>query len=334
MTNHPIDVIIPWVDGSDQRLTEKRNLYLEKERRSDKDSGALATRFASNNEIKYCVLSILKFAPFVRNIFIVTDEQDPKVHDEVRKYFPDRVDTVKLVDHKEIFKGFEDFLPTFNSSSISTMFWRLDGLAENFVYINDDFFLIRDINPEEWFDGNRPVIRGKWLFPPLKKVLANPIKVFMSKHISRRGDYKPKISFYYRQWHTATSLSARFGHRYFFHCHTPYPMNRTVLANYFDDNAEVLKETIKPRFRQANQLLITALSNHLEILLGNRRFAKLNLGYFHPIYSRNRIQSKVKQCQTDSSIKSICVQSVDMFPADLREFFFEWITSILDLPQK
>ena len=65
----PIDVVVPWVDGNDSKHKKKINSYF-----NDKDiariPGAYSTRFVSVNEIKYCILSILKFAPFVRITFI------------------------------------------------------------------------------------------------------------------------------------------------------------------------------------------------------------------------------------------------------------------------
>ena len=95
----PVDAVILWVDGSDGRLAEKRERYLAQEKKSVTHPGALPTRFASSNEIRYCVLSILTFAPFVRNIFIVTDEQDPGLDGEVRERFPEKAGCLKIVDH-------------------------------------------------------------------------------------------------------------------------------------------------------------------------------------------------------------------------------------------
>ena len=71
-------------------------------------------RYGQINEIEYCVNSILKFAPFVRNIFIVTDDQTPDfLSDPVRAQneFPN----VSVIDHKVIFKNYPQYLPNFNS---------------------------------------------------------------------------------------------------------------------------------------------------------------------------------------------------------------------------
>ena len=66
----PIDAVITWVDGNDENHQKKiadnitdTNLL--------KDVN-FKTRFQQVDEIKFTVHSILKFAPFIRNIFIVS----------------------------------------------------------------------------------------------------------------------------------------------------------------------------------------------------------------------------------------------------------------------
>ena len=181
----PIDVVIAWVDGSDPDLNKKRMEYLDP-RQKKTVPGADSTRFNSLNEISYCVLSIFKFAPFVRNIFIVTDNQNPNVHDLVQKYYPTRVSDIRIVDHTEIFKGYENHLPTFNSICISNMLWAIEGLSNQFVYFNDDIFLVRPLNPSVWFQNNRPVLRGKWVFPPYERLFWEGLKSFFYKNFLRK----------------------------------------------------------------------------------------------------------------------------------------------------
>ena len=68
-----IDLVYLWVDGSDAGLMNK-NKFLGIE----SDSGDEATtkaRAADNGELKYSLRSMEKNAPWIRKIFIVTDEQ-------------------------------------------------------------------------------------------------------------------------------------------------------------------------------------------------------------------------------------------------------------------
>ena len=327
-SDNPIDVVIAWVDGNDPKLTEKRNSFLTGTSHTI-SSGAHSTLFASLDEIRYCVLSIFRFAPFVRNIFIVTDEQDPNVFDDIKKYFPERLNSVRIVDHKEIFEGYEKYLPTFNSISIASMIWRIKGLSENFVYFNDDVILIRDVRPEDWFVNGRPVLRGQWRLPPYRKILGIRIKVLINKYLRKNRGYQPKTSFYIRQWETGSLYGMKM--RYFFHCHTPHPINRTTIEKYFSENSEMLEKNISYRFRSPEQFLMISSTYHLEILNGNRQFAKLNLGYLHPYYSTSRLNRRIRRCENDRNIKFVCVQNLDMMGRDEQNNIFNWMERMLSL---
>jgi hypothetical protein len=57
-----IDAVILWVDGDDPRHREKILSYVEDDRFDQ--SREFHDRFAQINEIKFCIDSLLKFAPF------------------------------------------------------------------------------------------------------------------------------------------------------------------------------------------------------------------------------------------------------------------------------
>jgi hypothetical protein len=328
-THEPIDVVIAWVDGSDPKLAEKRRQFLSQSSFRVIPQGAQATRFASDNEIRYCVLSILKFAPFVRNIFIVTDDQDPQVHEDVRKYFPDRLDSIRIVDHKEIFRDFEEYLPTFNSISIGNMVWRIEGLSENFVYFNDDVFLIREVKPEDWVIDKRPVLRGRFMVPPYMKLFKNFVKKGIQKYLLKNTAYQPKFSFYLVQWNAAKAAGMKF--RFLFNCHTPHVINRKRIESFYSMNRELLEKNISYRFRDLSQFNVTTLANHLEVLDGNRNIEKLNLGYLVPsYYSRRKLNRKIRRCEQNERVKSVCVQSLDTATKEDQDRIFKWMDQFLN----
>lgn len=325
---HPVDVVITWVDGNDPRLAAKREKYLKQQKGSG-FTGGLSTYFASNNEISYCVFSILRFAPFVRNIFIITDGQDPGLWNMVGKHFPEKLDSIKIVDHQEIFRGYEEYLPTFNSTSIETMMWRIPGLSENFVYFNDDLLLIDEVKPEDWFVDNRPVLRGKWRTAPFKKLMSNKLKIFFNKTLRRRPDFAPRFSFYLGQWNAASYLGRKFS--YFFNCHTPHCFSKSRFEKFFAKNMHILLKNISFRFRNQEQYNLTTLADHLEIMDGNKNITRLNLVYLHPYYSKVRLQRKIKRSENDPGIKSVCIQSLDQFGKQQQENIFGWIREKLKI---
>jgi hypothetical protein len=327
--NPPIDVVIAWVDGDDPELARKRSNYVHATN-IPVGSGAHSTRFASSNEIRYCVLSILRFSPFVRNIFIVTDQQDPGISDDVRKYFPERLGSIRIVDHKEIFEGFESYLPTFNSICIANMVWRIKGLSENFIYFNDDTFLIRSLKPEDWFVDGRPVIRGRWVMSTTPRALWNSIRISFNRHFLGKPDFEPRASFHLGQWNAAALLGFKF--RYFTTSHTPHAVNRKLVEDFFSKNDSLLKKNLSFRFRDHSQFTFISLSNHLQLLDGNRHIAGPALAYLKPQgRAVDYVDRKIALCESNPGIKFLCIQSLEMCRNEDREKLFSWLDRILEL---
>ncbi len=57
------------------------------------------------------------------------------------------------ISHKEIW-GATPGLPTFNSHAIESRLHHIDGLAEHFVYFNDDIVVVRPLQPQDFFLAN------------------------------------------------------------------------------------------------------------------------------------------------------------------------------------
>jgi len=95
----------------------------------------------SRDELRYSLRSVHLFAPWVRKIHIVTAGQVPPWLTPHPK--------VQLVDHKEILPS--EALPTFNSHAIETALHRIPGLAEHWIYFNDDMFLGHLVRPDIFF---------------------------------------------------------------------------------------------------------------------------------------------------------------------------------------
>lgn len=321
---YPVDVVIAWVDGSEASLLEKRERYLDNKGEHKISSGAHSTRFASNNEIRYCVLSIIRFAPFVRNIFIVTDGQDPNLSSEIKASYPEWLNRIRIVDHSEIFEGFEKYLPTFNSISIGNMIWRIKGLSENFVYFNDDTFLIREIKPEDWFVENTPVLRGRWVAVPLLRIMWNGIRIFLNRNLMGKKDYQPRASFHMGQWASASLLGFRF--RYFTNSHTPHTVEKKIVQDFFSINTAKFEKNISFRFRSYTQFTFISLSNHLQLLGGNRLIGKPDLAYLQPFNRPNDyLDKKISYCEKNMNIKFLCVQSLDLCSSNDQNKILDWL---------
>lgn len=317
LSDAPIDAVITWVDGGDVKHAEKLKAYLQSIGQV-RPQAASAARFHNAGEIDYCVTSILKFAPWVRTIFIVTDNQTPEI---VRKLVGTPYEgRVKIVDHKDIFAGYEEFLPTFNSSSILSMLWRIPGLAERFIFFNDDFFLIQPLKPEEFFRDGKVVLRGKWcLLPeymPHNMLFGRWLKSFKKKKY---------FSFWAGQQITARKLG--FTKKYFRLPHVPHAWRISTQKNYFSQHPNVLRENIKYRLRAYDQLIGESLAAHLELRSGdavvdNRLFNVQLKPVQQPLW---RIRLKLWWADRNPNAVFTCVQSIEMASAKKQKLIFSWL---------
>jgi hypothetical protein len=250
---HAIDAVILWVDGKDEMHCKKMLPYIDE--KQSKNDASFRTRFDQVEEIKFSVDSILTNASWIRNIFIVTDSQVPKFlresgsTEEYRK--------IIIVDHKVIFEGYEEYLPTFNSLSIETMVHRIPDLAEHYIYLNDDFFIIKKTKPSDFFKNGLPVLRGK-------KSLFDEFKIEKKlKRVFKIGYSKNRVSFKRTQQETAKMLG--FTQNYFRIHHTPHSQRKSTFQNYFKEHPYKLIENIKYRFRNKVQFLPQSLVHHIEL---------------------------------------------------------------------
>jgi hypothetical protein len=104
------------------------------------------SRFADHDELRFSLRALEQYAPWVNHVWIVTAGQRPDWLD------PDSA-WVSVVDHRELWPD-ERGLPTFNSHAIEACLHRIPGLAEHFIYLNDDMLIGRPIGPETFFYPN------------------------------------------------------------------------------------------------------------------------------------------------------------------------------------
>lgn len=141
----PIDVVFTWVDDTDptwQLRYQQHKLQVNAEH-----VGRYATdpaRFSNHDELRYSLGSVLKFLPWVRRIYIVTDQQCPK--------WLTPSDKIRIVDHTDIID--RQYLPTFNSHVIEAHLHKIPDLAEHFIYFNDDVFVARPLPAGHFFRSN------------------------------------------------------------------------------------------------------------------------------------------------------------------------------------
>ena len=315
-----IDAVITWVDGGDPAHRRKLHAFLADSEQGRKPAAADPTRFGDCGEIEYCVASLLRHASWLRTVHIVSDSQTPDLLAKLRGTpFEQRV---QLVDHAEIFAGYEQFLPTFSSLSIETMLWRIPGLAERFIYLNDDFQLLRPVATEDFFRDGGVVLRGKWR-NGRQRLLAQRLRAILSS--AWRSGKPDQASNHAAQQLTAAMVG--FEENYFQVPHCPHPMRRSILAGYFAAHPKHLAANLAFRLRSAGQFLLVSIADHLELKagsaiidngLGTLRLKPSSQGWA-------RLRRQLARADSDERIAFGCVQSLDVVGDATRKLVFEWL---------
>lgn len=142
-----IDVVFTWVDGTDPLWVHRKRKAVEDiTHEALTENAAADLRFIDHDELRYSLRSIEQYAPWVRHIWIVTDKQVPS-------WLNLEHPRVSIIDHTDIAPE-STALPTFNSHAIEANLHRINGLAEHFLYFNDDMFLSSFVSPEVFFSAN------------------------------------------------------------------------------------------------------------------------------------------------------------------------------------
>lgn len=140
-----IDVVFTWVDNTDEAWQKKYEQYKDSRRNINLDQFATdSARFDNHNELFYSIKAVKKYLPWVRNIYVITDNQVPS--------WLSKVKGVTIVDHTDIIES--KYLPTFNSHVIEAFLHRIPNLSEDFIYFNDDVFVAKELPKEHFFSAN------------------------------------------------------------------------------------------------------------------------------------------------------------------------------------
>ncbi|WP_165989585.1 stealth family protein [Streptomyces sp. YIM 98790] len=253
----PIDAVYTWVDGTDPEWLRRRARHSGETYHAE---AANAARYVSHDELRYSLRSLhqyapwvrhvyLQYAPWVRHVYLVTDDQTPSWLDTSHP-------GITVVGHREIFRD-HSLLPTFNSHAIESQLHHIDGLAEHFLYLNDDVFFGRLTVPQEFF-------------------LANGLtRFFLSKaHIPQGAPAAEDVPVAVAGKNNRELLRGRFGRMITQKMkHVPHPLRRSVLQEIEEVFPDRHRATAGNRFRSLDDISVTSSLHHYYGFLTGRAVA-------------------------------------------------------------
>ena len=140
-----IDIVYMWVDGNDSKWQKSMK-------------SGVSSRNRSNNEILYSLRSISKFMPWHEGrVFIVTPNQTPNGINAIQGTDELAIrnapkNSVIIIDQKSIMPS--EIGDTANSFMIEVFLHRIPTLSEDFIYMNDDYFMGKPIIPGDFYSLN------------------------------------------------------------------------------------------------------------------------------------------------------------------------------------
>lgn len=136
---YPIDFVVTWVDGNDPVWQVEKAKYSP-----NKNADNRNVRFRDWDNMQYWFRAVEKFAPWVNKIHFVT-------YGHLPKWLNTENPKLNIAKHSDFIP--QQYLPTFSSQPIELNLHRIKGLAERFVYFNDDMFLLKPVKKELFFAG-------------------------------------------------------------------------------------------------------------------------------------------------------------------------------------
>ncbi len=172
--NNKIDIIIPWLNPNEDWCKEYSNYSKNEHPGRVRDLGIF----------KYLLRSISKNCKWVNRVFIVLYDEKQKPN------WLKESDKLKVIYHKDFIPN--EFLPNFNSVLSDMHFSFIEELSDNYIFMNDDMFFMKEIHETMYFENNLPVHQPSLRpgiyhdkTPAQWKYIERNIYSFVSKYIGR-----------------------------------------------------------------------------------------------------------------------------------------------------
>lgn len=304
MGEKPIDFVLLWVDGKDKEWQKQRNQYAGKE-----SEDMAEYRFRDWDLLRYWFRGVETFAPWVNHIYFVTCGQCPE-------WLNRNHSKLKLINHTDFIP--KEYLPTFNANTIELNLHRIKGLSEQFVFFNDDMFLINAMKREDFFDQDIPkYVAGLDLNDSnngiFSYILLNDMQYLLK---DKKQEFHP-LRWIHFQYTWKTNLKTLLLSPFHFlsvlrNPHMPVPMRKSDLEALWNEKPEELEKTSRNKFRSREDINQYVISWN-RILEGTFQPAKEKNGRYFEIKADG---SQIKEAIQRQKYRMLCLND----SSDLADF--------------
>jgi hypothetical protein len=285
-----VDAVYLWVNDQDPQWKAKRAQFRPT---GETKVAASASRFRQFNELLTSIKLLAVNAPFIRNVYVVVDDQQPNL----ASLGHDLPFEIVLVNHSEFIP--EKFLPTFNSRAITAHLHLIPGLSERFLYLNDDVFIGRSSVVEDWFDGDK--IRTR--FTETRFAAAETLA---ENEVLYRARWKAVDLAKAKGWSVDDRMPE----------HAPYPLTKTIMQKLWSEFPAELAETARSKFRTSEAILPELLAFYLAA--GNQlALPAMNSSYkYVPMNEASAIMPLIDLALKPGRFLTLCLNDVSEVAPD------------------
>lgn len=245
-----IDFVLPWVDGSDPAWLAEFGKY-----KANNPLLNTGSRFQDWDNLQYIFRAFEKFTPWVNKIFLITWGHLPA-------WLNINHPKLVVVNHQDYIE--QSNLPVFNVNPLEINLHKIKGLSEHFVYFNDDLFIMKYLQPEEFFQNGLPVdfaIMDATHDGLISHIVLNDIDVInknFNRHIRPEYEKKKIILGNAKKWfrfdygldaiNNLIFLKWK-GHTGFIMNHYPSPYLKSTFRDVWEKEPALLSKTTMSKFR-------------------------------------------------------------------------------------
>lgn len=296
-----VDIVIPWVDGSDEKWQKEKRQY-DNSQGDDRE-----IRYRDWDLLKYWFRGVEKFAPWIRKVHFITCGHLPK-------WLNTNCEQLHIVNHRDYIP--KEYLPTFSSHVIEMNMHRIHGLSEYFIYANDDMFFTAMTEQKDFFKKGLPVDCPIENVQHFKKggidlITANNLSI-LNGHFQKRQCLKKNAG----KWFSPRYKTGLLRNLYmmpfanfvgFMNPHIIFPYLKSTFAQIWQEEPELMREVSSHRFR-SNEDVNQWLARYWQFASGKFMPGNPGLGQF---FSIGRDDEQIRTAITRQKYKVICLSDDD-----------------------
>lgn len=301
--NEPIDIVLPWVDGSDPVWLEEKRNYAIAAGKVDVSSNT-ASRWRDWNNLQYIFRGIEKYMPWVRTVHFVTVGHLPA-------WLNTEAEHLHIVKHTDFIP--ESYLPTFNSNTIELNIHRIPGLPEHFINFNDDMFVIGVTQPEDFFSPSG-LPRDMAVLSPapvFREVMCN-VEVnnlgIINEYFSIEDVKKNRSKWYSSLYGKMVLRTMIFSHFHtilgIFEQHIPFSYNKSTFEEVWEKEGPFLDTICRNKFRTRDDVN-EWLMRQWQIMSGEFEPRSKKFGQLFDLSNDN--SEALKALQNPGKLRLVCL---------------------------